>query len=496
MKRFYRYLLLILPVFTSCSHDFLELYPETTLNEGNFYSSEEEYILLANGCYVPMRNYEKVDHWVIAEIPSDNASYQDKQDDGGAWPRRVIDQFLASSSNDNYGNFWNQSYQGIRRCNKLIEELDKSTVTWNEGIKERTAGEAHFLRALYYFNLVRQFGGVPLVLAPVNSQAAIEIKRSSEDAIYEQIIADLTTAADYLARAEGVAENGRASHAAALSLLGKVYLTLHRYDDVLNTLEPVLSSPKHGLLGNYAALFNPSAKDYRETIFAIQYTEASVELANRFIFLFAPWTSGGAVTQRPNINIIGSSYGWNQPTRDLIDAFEEGDLRKEVSIAYWHGKDSDGEIRDIPYCSKYKPPVSAPDDRCSDNLPVLRYSDVLLMYAEALNELGRTSEAIPYVFQVRERAGLRQSLDGYDQTRLQALIAKERQVEFCFENQRWYDLKRTGKALEVLAGHGVREKALRPWLNDQAFDMQPYKLLAPIPVEQIVLNKIEQNEGY
>src|SRR3546814_2220213 len=88
------------------------------------------------------------------------------------------------------------------------------------------------------------------------------------------------------------------------------------------------------------------------------------------------------------------------------------------------------------------------------------------MYAEAWNELGRTSEAIPYIFQVRERAGLRQSLDGYNQTRLQALIAKERQVEFCFENQRWYDLKRAGKALEVLAVHGEREKALRPWLSE------------------------------
>src|SRR5690606_21584230 len=129
-----------------------------------------------------------------------------------------------------------------------------------------------------------------------------------------------------------------------------------------------------------------------------------------------------------------------------------------------------------PYCNKYKSPVSAPDDRCSDNLPILRYSDVLLMYAEALNELGRTAEAVPYVFQVRSRAGLNQSLDGYDQVGLQELIAKERQLEFCFENQRWYDLKRTGKALEVLAAHGVREKALRPWLSEQAFDMKAYKL--------------------
>src|SRR5690606_14663157 len=97
-----------------------------------------------------------------------------------------------------------------------------------------------------------------------------------------------------------------------------------------------------------------------------------------------------------------------------------------------------------------------------DNLPVLRYSDVLLMYAEALNEQGRTSDAIPYVQQVRSRAGLTDPLTGYDREGLTALIAKERQVEFCFENQRWYDLKRTGKALEVMAAHGIREKERKP----------------------------------
>lgn len=99
----------------------------------------------------------------------------------------------------------------------------------------------------------------------------------------------------------------------------------------------------------------------------------------------------------------------------------------------------------IPYCAKYKPPVSAPDDRCSDNLPIIRYSDVLLMYAEVLNELARTSEAIHYVEQVRNRAGLTDPLDGYDKIAMESLIAKERQVEFCFENQRWYDLKGLGR---------------------------------------------------
>jgi hypothetical protein len=118
------------------------------------------------------------------------------------------------------------------------------------------------------------------------------------------------------------------------------------------------------------------------------------------------------------------------------------------------------------------------------------------MYAEVLNELGRTNEALPFVQQVRDRAGLTSVLAGYSKESLAALIAKERQVEFCFENQRWYDLKRTGQALAVLTAHGVREKAKRQTLFPTAFQVEAYKLLAPIPQIEIEINQLEQNPGY
>ncbi len=245
------------------------------------------------------------------------------------------------------------------------------------------------------------------------------------------------------------------------------------------------------LFGLFCSVRN---RAYKETIFAVQYSENSVDLSSRFLFWFAPHTSAGAVTKRPNINIIGA--GWNQPTQDLINAFEPGDKRKDVSIGFWTGVDWDSQTRAIPYCAKYKPPVSAPDDRCSDNLPVLRYSNVLLMYAETLNELGRTSEALPFVQQVRTRAGLTNSLTGLDKTALQTLIAKERQVEFCFENQRWYDLKRTGKAVEVMNAHGLREKAQKTFLYPEAYTVTANKLVAPVPNIEVLVNKIAQNPGY
>lgn len=486
--------LLICCILSACSNDFLTIYPEATLNEGNFYQSEEELILLANGCYVPMRDYEKNVHWVLAELISDNTSFQYNIRTGEA-VRGVIDQFIITADNRGYSEFWNLSYNGVTRCNKLLHEIDRPGVSWSkESFKHRSAGEALFLRALYYFNLVRQFGGVPLVLEPITSQEAVNIKRSTEEQIYESIINDLKEAAGRFSQAKDVKENGRANEQAAHALLGKVYLTLHQYAEAESILKSVIESGEYQLLPNYADVFDPTNEDFQETIFAIQYSENNRELSNRFIFIFAPWTSGGEITNRPNINMI--SAGWNQPTQDLINAFEPSDNRKDVSIKFWNGEDWDGEVRDIPYSGKYKPPVSAPDDRTGDNLPIIRYSDVLLMYAEVLNELGRTGEAIPYVEQVRARAGLTNPLAGYDQISLENLIAKERQVEFCFENQRWYDLKRTEEAIEVMTAHGIRENERKPFLYNNAYQIMPYKLLAPIPAEQILINKLEQNPGY
>lgn len=486
-------------ILTACSNDFLERYPMTTLNEGNFYQTEQEYILLANGCYVPMRSYYTASSgmWVITEIRSDNTSGQSHADEGSFREIGVTDIFLVEASTNPYTLFWDAAYKGIYRCNKLLEEIDRANVKWSkESYKDRCMGEALFLRALNYFDLVRQFGGVPLVLKTITSTEALEIKRATVDQVYESIIKDLEEAISHFSLAMDVEENGRANQGASQALLGKVYLTLHEYSKAETMLKTVIQSNKYSLLPNYSDLFKPSKKDYKETIFAIQYSEASSETANNFIFTFAPTASKGDVTNRPNIDITNSWHGWNMPTKDLIDAFEINDLRKNVSIGFWTGKDWDGITKTLPYCNKYKSPISAPDARCSDNFPILRYADVLLMYSEVLNDQGKTSEAIPFVQQVRDRAGLVTPLTGYTQVTLDTLIAHERQVELCFENHRWYDLLRTGKAIEVMTAHGAREKVLRPWYPSNSFEMNQNKLLAPIPLLQVTINQLEQNPGY
>ncbi|WP_289042412.1 RagB/SusD family nutrient uptake outer membrane protein [uncultured Zobellia sp.] len=495
MKKISNFLLILgFALAASCSDDFLEIYPETTSSEGNFYQSEKEFILLANGCYTPMRDYEKDTHWVLSELISDNTSFQFNTRTGEA-VRGVIDQFIFTPANRAYSRFWDLSYDGITRCNKLLSEIERPEVVWSDdSIRNRTIGEALFLRALYNFNLVRQFGDIPLVLEPITPQEAFNTKRSAEDLVYESIIADLQSAITHFENATGILETGRANGDASAALLGKVYLTRKNYTEAEAVLASLINGGTYSLVPNYSDVFNSPETALSEIIFAIQYSENSRELSNRFIFMFAPWTSGGEVTGRPNINII--SAGWNQPTVDIIEAFEPGDLRKEVSVKFWTGSDYDDVIRDIPYIGKYNAPVSAPDDRTGDNLPILRYSDVLLMYAEVLNELGRTDEAITFVEQVRNRAGLDNSLASISKPDLERLIAKERQVELCFENHRWYDLKRTGKAIEVMSSHGIRQNEEKSFLFNNAYEIIPYKLLAPIPAEQILVNELNQNPGY
>jgi hypothetical protein len=206
-------------ILASCSKKFLEIYPETSLNEGNFYKTESDFIDLANGCYVPMRDNEKNNHWVIAEFISDNGTKQYNPTTGDV-DKTPIDQFLITANNGFYSRFWDLSYNGINRCNKLLLEINNRDISWSDqSLKDRCIGEAFFLRALYYFNLVRQYGGVPLVMEPITSQESVGIKRSTEDVVYDSIVSDLNNAVIHFANAKNVEENGRANLGAANSLL-------------------------------------------------------------------------------------------------------------------------------------------------------------------------------------------------------------------------------------------------------------------------------------
>ena len=358
-----------------------------------------------------------------------------------------------------------------------------------------------FLRAFHYFNLVRQFGAVPLRLEVTKSPAdAPSAGRATVDAVYAQIMADLEAAAGDLPDASqyAAADKGRVSNGSANALLGEVYLTLKKYDLALAALRKVTG---YGLMSTYASIFTPANKNNMESIFEIQYySTAGTNLSSNFMYQFAPFNSGTAVTQDPGTNLSFNS-GWNIPTTDLTRTYEPDDLRKSVSLAEGF-TESAGYVA-VPYITKYNHGFVQPG-QTNVNFPVIRYADVMLMIAECLNEqsFAANGEAFELLNQIRLRAGLlpktagnsNPALNISSQLAFREAILQERRVELAFENHRWYDLVRTGKAVEVMNAHGQEEIAKAPaQFPAGAYVVTPAKILLPIPEREVILDNLDQN---
>ncbi|MET3113154.1 hypothetical protein AAKU52_000875 [Pedobacter sp. CG_S7] len=486
---------------TSCEKSFLELSDPTKKSADKFYKNEQEVEQAVNGAYSSLQDHVN-SQYIFAEMTSDNTSIQLNPSDRGQTDRVEAFEFWnVTSTNVNIADLYNQSYNALYNINFALLKL-QDVPGISEKKKKQFQGELQFIRAYYYFNLVRYFGPVVLMTEPLaNSSDAFKTIRSKEEVIYSQIISDLTDAATKLpAKSEyATAENGRASKGAALGLLGKVYLTVKDYPKAESTLKEVLTLG-YSLISDYSALFDPARKNNSESLFEVQYQGGNnLGEWSSFVYAFAPRGSEGAVTgfstSRPQ--------GWNVPTRSIIDEFEPGDLRKAVSLkeGYTNSKE---EFIGIPFVNKYNHPHTI-DGRTDDNWPVLRYADVLLMLAEVINEQAGPGNAYQYINQVRTRAGL-ESLNALGKEDFRAAIRHERRVELAFENDRWFDLKRSLTIAQLTAlmnAHGQAEKA-RPTVdrggvsfspNDYKFDA--YEALFPIPNRQLFLNKnLIQNPGY
>ena len=346
-----------------------------------------------------------------------------------------------------------------------------------EETRNKYKGEMLFLRALTYFNMVRLWGDVPLVVHYYEDPfKAFELGRTPLTEVYNQIKSDLIDAAKLLPAKADPSRLGGALSGSAKTLLGKVYLTLKDYNSAVQILKEVIDSNQYKFISDYTEIFDVQNKNHSESIFEIQYTDAITGLGSAFANLFAPIGSS-EVTKG-----VGGTEGNNEPTEEFYSSYPDGDLRQNVSI----GKLFDGRI----YCKKFvKAPVLA--NQSDANFIVLRYTDVLLMYAEALNEISfsASGEAFKYLNDVRQRAGLQkytiQEINNQDAFR--DAILKERRYEFAFENQRWFDLLRTGKAVEIMNASAKGE-----------FTVKAYQLVFPIPQSQIdaAPDKMVQNAEY
>ncbi|SDF17188.1 RagB/SusD domain-containing protein [Pricia antarctica] len=470
---------------TSCQKDFIEISPKSEGTSELRYKTDKDFSDATIGVY---REFQDVYDfwWQFGDVPGEDVIQAALR-----LPELVrIDDFSLDVNNDILLSAWLENYQVISNANKLLAEVEDADVSVIVN-KERYIGEAKFLRALAYFNLVRIFGDVPMVTGPLTTEQALETPRTSVDVVYtDLIIQDLLDAETKLPETYAADNVGRATKGAAKSLLGKVYLTIGDFVQAESKLMEV-TNMGYSLLDTFEDLFDFDNEHHSEYIFDIEYIDGNIGLGSPFTRLFTVETQDVGPFKESLYQTFGiegtEGGGRGTPNLDFIDLFEPGDLR-QYRTATTGIFDNEGNWIPIPENAalhaislKYITPVGSGGSKT--NWRVIRYADVLLMLAEAMNENNKTPEALTYLNQVRTRAGL----DGYTglaQSETREKIALERRFELFLEGQRWFDLVRTGRALEVLAPLGI----------------QSHQTIFPIPQTQIeVVNDpsiLDQNPGY
>lgn len=461
--------------FGASCDDFLNQEPISNSSVTGFYKTQTDIEQGVAGAYNSLQDYRQYggNFVYFMEVRSDNTYTSSTTTSGGIYGDFYL--FRTASTNIVLNTTWAGCYEGIQRCNIILNRIED--VVMDEELKKQYKGEMLFIRALTYFNLVRIWGDVPLVIKEVeNPFDAFDFVRTPASEVYQQIVKDLSDAADMLTASVPKARIGAATSGAANAVLGKVYLTLKEYSKAEAVLKKVIDSKVYKLLGTYEEVFNVVLKNSKESIFEIQYTKDIEGMGSRFANMFAPKGStevtGG----------VGKTLGDNTPTEDIMDKYEDGDLRKDVSI----GTVADGAV----YPKKFVSPPVLPE-QSDANFIVLRYADVLLMYAEALNEVGYKADgdAFYYLNQIRRRAGLKEYkvTELANQELFREAVWKERRFELAFENHRWFDLLRYGTAVETMNA-----------VSNGDFKVETYMLLFPIPQVQLdtAPGKMTQNPGY
>ncbi len=487
--------------FLSCGEDFLDKNDPTRLNAATFYQTEAEFEQAVNGLYGGMQGYI-ANQWQFGDFISDNTTLHYNVENRGQGPSlEALEYWQFEPGTSNISNLYNSIYQRLVDVNTTIQNLLVADI--DPAVKANFEGQAKWIRAYYYFELVQHFGDVVLLEAPIDEpDAAWSFARSPASEVYALIESDLNFAVSALPDPGDISasEVGRVTKGAALALLGKVYLTQKDYGMAVSTLQDVLPLG-YDLLDDYAQVFDPLFKNHVESIFDVQFQGNNLlGEQSGFTYSFYPRLSEGQVIPFPGV----SGGGWNIPSLSMIAAYEAGDLRKDASVAEGYF-DADNNWVAIPYIKKFLHPHSiqgAPDE----NWPVLRYADVLLMLAEAINEESGPANAYTYLNEVRDRADL-DALSGLTQDTFRDAVLKERRMELAFENHRWFDLKRTNTPTEmaaILNAYGVIEKA-NPTTSRGGFgftsseyNFEPHQYLFPIPDVQIALNPelLKQNPDY
>jgi hypothetical protein len=485
MKKYINYTLVALlfagGIVSSCESD-LEFDPSKTISEADFLSDPNNANLLVTGVYNKNLDYETYAFsWIgVTSITSDDADKGSTPGDTGV-DKGLLDNLDFGASGLSFNEAWKSRYAGIYRANTTLAYLGKFTI--DPALRNRMIGEVKFLRALWYFDLVRCFGGVPLVISTVdiNDDQAIDdivYTRKSKQETYAQIEADLNDAISRLPNKSEYAPGdlGRATKGAAQALLAKAYLYQEKWQQAFDMSGEVIGSGQYALLPDYANVWREVGENGTESIFEIQAT-----LTNGI----TDYVNVQGPRGTPDLG-----WGFNTPSAGLVAAYEPGDLRKDATIIFvpsvlWDGFVIPNTFSNPRYNYKaYQSSIAESWDGnrsvTAKNVRVLKYSDILLIRAEAAFHITNLPEALSRVNEIRVRAGLTPALT----VTLQSIL-KERRLEMAMEHERWFDLVRTGQAVNAMAADG------------KTFVVGKHEVF-PIPQEQIIASggKLAQNNGY
>lgn len=449
-------------LMTSCGDSFFDLEPASSVTIDKVYKTASDYNVAVIGCYSKLQSQVNF-YTECCEYRSDNLSLGAPT--AGTQDRYDIDHFTEKPSNGILSSYWANFNNNVYRCTLLLDQIDGANFA--EDLKKQYKGEAMFIRALNYFNMYRIWGGVPATKHVVSAAEALKVARYSDEQMFDLIAGDLKEIVDnnYLPETYSSADMGRATSGAAKALLGKVYLTFHKWTEAKDILSQLIG--KYQLVSPIAQVFNVDNKNNNEIIFAVHFNKEIEGEGHSFWY-----------------NLTNASDDTNQ-TSSLLNTFPTGDARKDL-ITYVQVE------KNVRLMNKFYDTKSPTFKTVGNDQILLRYADVLLMYAEALNEIqydaSEGSLALKYLNAVRQRAGISnltaKQLPTQEKFRKGILV--ERQREFPYEGQRWFDLVRMGFAKSVMAENGV--------------EIKDYQLLFPIPQQEIekVGNKsiLWQNPGY
>lgn len=447
---------------TSCGDSFFDLEPASSVTIDKVYKTASDYNVAVIGCYAKLQSQVNF-YTECCEYRSDNLSLGAPT--AGTQDRYDIDHFTEKPSNGILSSYWTNFNNNVYRCNLLLDQIDGANFA--ENLKKQYKGEAMFIRALNYFNMYRIWGGVPATKHVVSAAEALKVARYSDEQMFDLIAGDLKEIVDnnYLPETYSSADMGRATSGAAKALLGKVYLTFHKWTEAKDILSQLIG--KYQLVSPIAQVFNVDNKNNNEIIFAVHFNKEIEGEGHSYWY-----------------NLTNASDDTNQ-TSSLLNTFPTGDARKDL-ITYVQVE------KNVRLMNKFYDTKSPTFKTVGNDQILLRYADVLLMYAEALNEIqydaSEGSLALKYLNAVRQRAGISnltaKQLPTQEKFRKGILV--ERQREFPYEGQRWFDLVRMGFAKSVMAENGV--------------EIKDYQLLFPIPQQEIekVGDKsiLWQNPGY